>query len=395
MNKIKKFAARTQVDHSSVRDLIRLAFVKSGVSLVWGSPDFPAPDFIKLEAQALIEGDRNQYAIPHGCAALRSAIARKYRSSYGLEYDPESMVTVTCGATEGMASTLLAVVEPGSEVLLFDPGYDVGNVVRMAGGTPVYVPLRTADFTLDGELLERAVSERTVAIVVNSPHNPTGRVFTQGELQQLADFCQRHDLIAITDEVYEHMVYAGTHIPLATLPGMAKRTVTISSFSKVFTITGWRVGFVAAPPWLTSAIRKTHAELTAGAPAPLQEACVRALAAGAEFYSTLRDEYRARRDLLFVALTRAGLSPVLPQGGLFILADVTQLAGDDEWTLAHWLSTELGVAGAPGTVFFRHACPRKYLRFTFARSTHTLEDAALRLARAPDLLPQFLALRAA
>jgi len=207
MNKIKKFAARTQVDHSSVRDLIRLAFVKSGVSLVWGSPDFPAPDFIKLEAQALIEGDRNQYAIPHGCAALRSAIARKYRSSYGLEYDPESMVTVTCGATEGMASTLLAVVEPGSEVLLFDPGYDVGNVVRMAGGTPVYVPLRTADFTLDGELLERAVSERTVAIVVNSPHNPTGRVFTQGELQQLADFCHRHDLIAITDEVYEHMVY--------------------------------------------------------------------------------------------------------------------------------------------------------------------------------------------
>lgn len=394
MNKIKKFAARAQGDHSSVRDLVRLAFVKNGVSLVWGAPDFPAPDFIKVEARALIDGDRNQYSIPHGCAALRSAIALKYRGTYGLAYDAESMVTITCGATEGSASALLAIVEPGSEVILFDPGYDVGNTVRMAGGQPVYVPLRTADFSLDSELLERAVSERTVAIVINSPHNPTGRVFSQEELQQIADFCLRHDLLAITDEVYEHMVYDGAHIPLATLPGMAERTVTISSFSKVFTITGWRVGFVAAPPWLTDAIRKTHAELTAGAPAPLQEACVRGLAVGAEFYSTLRDEYRARRDLLFEALTRAGLSPLLPQGALFILADVTKLAGDDEWPLAHWLSTELGVAGAPGSVFFRHHCPRKYIRFTFARSTRTLEDAAQRLARAPDLLPQFLASRA-
>lgn len=390
MRKIKKFASRGHEDHSSVRDLVRLAFVKNGVSLVWGSPDFPAPDFIKVEAQSLIEGDRNQYAIPHGCAALRSAIARKYRSAYGLQYDPESMVTVTCGATEAMASTLLSVVEPGAEVILFDPSYDVGNLVRMAGGEPVYVPLRTADFSIDSELLERAVSERTVAIVVNSPHNPTGRVFTQGELQQIADLCLRHDLLAITDEVYEHMVYAGVHIPLATLPGMAERTVTISSFSKLFTVTGWRVGYVCAVPWLTATIRKTHAELTAGAPAPLQEACVRGLAAGAEFYATLREEYRERRDILFDALTQAGLQPVLPQGALFILADVTQLAGGDEWPLAHWLSTELGVAAAPGTVFFRHPCPRRYLRFTFARSTSTLRDAAARLARVPDALPHFM-----
>lgn len=394
MNKFRKITTGAQGTHSSVRDLVRLAMVERGVSLVWGAPDFPAPDFIKIEAQSLIDGDRNQYAIPHGGAALRSAIAHKYRTLYGLEYDPESMVTVTCGATEATASTLLAVVAPASEVILFDPGYDVGNIVRMAGGVPVYVPLDPVDFTIDCALLEQAVSERTVAIVINSPHNPTGRVFTQAELQQLADFCIRHDLIAITDEVYEHMVYDGVHIPLATLPGMAERTVTISSFSKVFTITGWRVGFAAAPAWLTAAIRKTHADLTAGAPAPLQEACVRGLAVGAEFYTTLREEYRARRNLLFDALSRAGLRPSLPQGALFILADVTQLAGEDEWPLAHWLSTELGVAGAPGSVFFRRQGPRRFLRFTFARATRTLEDAAQRLARAPELLPQFLASRA-
>ena len=273
---------------SVIREMTRLNAVHGGINLAQGFPNFPAPAEVKEAAKRAIDADINQYAITWGAKSLRDALARTYAELYGMRVDPETMLTVTCGSTEAMISTLLAIVDPGDEVLVLEPFYEnYGPDAAICGATPIFVPLRPPDFTFDPDELRRAFSSRTKAIIVNSPNNPTGRVFTREELETIASLCQEHDVIAVTDEIYEHIKYSGAHIPIATLDGMAERTVTISGASKTFSVTGWRVGWIVAPPELTAGIRKVHDFLTVGAPAPLQEAVATALALGRPYYQRL------------------------------------------------------------------------------------------------------------
>ena len=252
---------------SVIREMTRLCNRFGGINLAQGFPDFPAPAEIKEAAIAAIRADVNQYAITWGAPSLRRALAEAYRSNYGMDVDPETMLTVTCGATEAMVATLLAIVDPGQEVIVFEPFYEnYGPDAALCGARPVYVPLRGPAFTFDRDELAAAFSPRTKAIIVNTPNNPTGRVFDREELSAIAELCVRHDVLAVTDEIYEHIVYEGRHVPIATLPGMVDRTVTISGFSKTFSVTGWRIGTIVAPSALTGAIRKVHDFLTVGAP---------------------------------------------------------------------------------------------------------------------------------
>ena len=304
-------ATRTEgFTESVIREMTRLNAVHAGINLAQGFPNFAAPETLKEAAKRAIDADVNQYAITWGAKSLRDALAATYDELYGMRVDPETMLTVTCGATEAMISTLLAIVDPGDEVVVLEPFYEnYGPDTDIAGATPVYVPLRPPENVFDPDELRAAFGSRTKAIIVNTPNNPTGRVFTRAELELIATLCIEHDAVAITDEIYEHIRYEGEHIPIATLPGMADRTVTISGASKTFSVTGWRVGWVVAAPALTSGIRKVHDFLTVGAPAPLQEAVAVGLGLGRAYYDALGTEYRARRDVLMSALEGAGFAP--------------------------------------------------------------------------------------
>jgi aminotransferase len=297
------------------------------------------------------------------------------------------MLTVTCGATEAMISTLLAIVDPGDEVVVLEPFYEnYGPDTDIAGAKPVYVALRPPQNVFDPDELRAAFSPRTKAVIVNTPNNPTGRVFTREELSLIAELCIEHDAIAITDEIYEHILYQGTHVPIATLPGMRDRTVTISGASKTFSVTGWRVGWIVAPPELTAGIRKVHDFVTVGAPAPLQEAVAAGLALGRPYYDSLSKEYRARRDLLVPALERAGFAPRTPEGAYYVLCDITPFGFDDDVAFAHWLVATVGVAGVPGSSFYsRPELGRHLIRFTFCKTHDVLSAAAERLARTREL----------
>ncbi len=286
-----RVATRTSVfTESVIREMTRLAMLHGAMNLAQGYPDFPAPDFIKEAAVLAITSDVNQYAITWGAPRLRQAIAAKTRRFYGLDFDPEREITVTCGATEAMMATMLALVEEGDEVIVFEPFYE--NYVpdaAMSGAKLVFVELRAPDFALDPETLRAAFSARTRAIIVNTPNNPSGKVFTRPELEQIAGLCQEFDCLCITDEIYEHILYdQHEHVPMATLPGMYDRTVTISGLSKTFSVTGWRLGYVLAPPVLSDAIRKVHDFLTVGAPAPLQEAAGIAMEQADAYYRASR-----------------------------------------------------------------------------------------------------------
>src|SRR5437588_5994985 len=308
-------AARVGVfTESVIREMTRLNAEHGGINLAQGFPNFPAPDLLKDAAKRAIDADINQYAITWGSKTLRDALSKTYADLYGMAVDPETMLTVTCGSTEAMVSTLLAIVDPGDEVIVLEPFYEnYGPDAAICGAKPVFVPLRPTDYTFDRDELRAAFGPRTKAIIVNSPNNPTGRVFTRDELEYIAGLCREHDAICVTDEIYEHIRYAGEHIPMATLDGMADRTVTISGASKTFSVTGWRVGWIVAAPELTAGIRKVHDFVTVGAPAPLQEAVVPGLALGRDYYDRLAREYRARRDLLVGALERAGFAPNTPE----------------------------------------------------------------------------------
>src|SRR5512132_515107 len=293
-------ARRTEgFTESVIREMTRLAAASGAINLAQGFPNFPAPKALKEAAKRAIDADVNQYAITWGAKSLRDALAKTYAELYGMQVDPETMLTVTCGATEAMVSTLLAIVDPGDEVIVLEPFYEnYGPDTDIAGAKPVYVALRPPKNVFDPDELRAAFTPRTKAIIVNTPNNPTGRVFSREELSLIAELCIANDAIAITDEIYEHILYEGTHIPIATLPGMAERTVTISGASKTFSVTGWRVGWIVAPPELTAGIRKVHDFVTVGAPAPLQEAVATGLALGRPYYDSLSEEYRARRDHL-------------------------------------------------------------------------------------------------
>jgi len=383
----RRLAERTAgFTESVIREMTRLVAMHGGINLAQGFPNFPAPSEIKDAAKRAIDGDVNQYAITWGAPSLRRALARTYGELYGMDVDPERMITVTCGATEAMVSALLAIVDPGDEVVVLEPFYEnYGPDAAICGARPVYVPIRHPALRFEEEELRRAFSPRTKAVIVNTPNNPTGRVFDRTELELIAELCQEHDVIAVTDEIYEHIRYEGAHIPLATLDGMADRTITISSASKTFSVTGWRVGWIVAPAELTAGIRKVHDFLTVGAPAPLQEAVAEALALGRPYFDKLSAGYRARRELLFGALETAGFSPRLPQGAYYILCDISGFGFHDDTAFARWLITEVGVAGVPGSSFFsRPELGRDLLRFTFCKTDEVLRDAGERLLTTRD-----------
>jgi aminotransferase len=371
---------------SVIRGMTRLAREHDSLNLAQGFPNFPAPDVLKEAAVRAVREDINQYAITWGAQHLREALARTYGSRYGLVCDPEREITVTCGATEAMIATLLAVVNPGDEVIVFEPFYEnYGPDTILADARPVFVPLEPGQ-PLDLDRLAAAFSPRTRAIVVNTPSNPAGRVLTRRELEAVRDLCVRHDVLAVTDEIYEHIRYEGEHIPMATLEGMRDRTVTISGASKTFSVTGWRVGWIVAPARLTDAIRKVHDFLTVGAPAPLQAGVATALdSLGQEFYAGLADAYRGRRDLLYSALATSGFRCTKPEGAYYILADYTALAPlagnpPDDTAFAVWLSREVGVTPVPGSSFFRDGgAGRSLVRFVFCKTEDVLSEAARRL----------------
>ncbi len=372
---------------SVIRGMSRLAREHRSINLAQGFPNFPAPELLKEAAARAIHEDINQYAITWGAQSLREAIARSYERWYGLTCDPEREITVTCGATEAMISTLLALVDPGDEVIVFEPFYEnYGPDTILADARPVYVPLEPGR-PLDLERLAAAFSARTRAIIVNTPSNPSGRVLTRAELGAIAELCLRHDALAVTDEIYEHIRFEGEHIPIATLPGMRGRTVTISGASKSFSVTGWRVGWIVAPADLTDAIRKVHDFLTVGAPAPLQEGVAAALdGLPASFYQSLAATYRGKRDVLQSALEAAGFRAIRPEGAYYILADFTDLRDAarlpgpiDDTAFAVWLSREIGVTPVPGSSFYREGGGRSMVRFVFCKTEEILSEAARRL----------------
>ncbi len=367
---------------SVIREMTRVANQYGAINLAQGFPDFPMPEPMKDAACAAIHGDINQYAITWGTPALRLAIAQKYRKWYGMEVDPEKEITVTCGATEAMAAVFLALINPGDEVIIFEPFYEnYGPDAILAGAKPVFVPLEGMEWKLDPEKLRAAFSDKTRAIVVNTPHNPTGRVFTRDEISLIAELCQKHDVIAITDEIYEHIIYAGSHHALATWPGMRERTVTISGLSKTFSCTGWRLGYAIAPAEFSSPIRKVHDFLTVGAPAPLQAAGAIGMAFGTEYYNGIAKAYRERREVMVGALREAGFKFNSPEGAYYILADFTDLSDLRGLEFAHWLAKEVGVATVPGISFYSDPkVGETVTRFAFCKKPETLERAAERLA---------------
>jgi aminotransferase len=370
--------------------MTRLAREYDSLNLAQGFPNFPAPELLKSAAMRAIQDDVNQYAITWGATRLRRALAAAYAHRYGLAADPDREITVTCGATEAMIATLLALVNPGDEVIVFEPFYEnYGPDTILADARPVYVPLEPGR-PLDLDRLAAAFTPRTRAIVVNTPSNPAGRVLSRAELEAIARLCREHDALAVTDEIYEHIRYQGEHVPIATLPGMRERTVTISGASKTFGVTGWRIGWILAPAGLTDAIRKVHDFLTVGAPAPLQEGVAAALEQLDEgFYRELAEAYRARRDLLHSALLQGGFRCTPPEGAYYILADFSPLAElasaggapPDDTAFAVWLSREVGVTPVPGSSFFREGGGgRTLVRFVFCKTEDVLAEAARRLA---------------
>ncbi len=366
---------------SVIRGMTRLANEHGAINLAQGFPNFPAPEALKDAAARAIRDDINQYAITWGAKRLRDALVRKYAEWYGMTVDPETEVTITCGATEAMASAMLAVVDPGDEVIVFEPFYEnYGPDTILCGARPVYVPLAAGE-PLDLDRLARAFSQRTRAIIICTPNNPTGRVLSGRELEGIAELCRRYDAYAVTDEIYEHIYYEGKHIPIATLDGMRERTITISGASKTFSVTGWRVGTIVAPPEATDAIRKVHDFLTVGAAAPLQEAIAVGLETlGPEYYRGLAAQYRVRRDLLHEALLAAGFRCTPPEGAYYILADFSRLSDRPDDEFARWLTCEAGVAPVPGSSFFsRPELGWNLVRFAFCKTEDQLREAGERL----------------
>jgi aminotransferase len=373
---------------SVIREMTRINNQHNGINLAQGMPNFPPPKEIIEAAHRAIDGDFHQYAITWGTPRLRQAIADNYRKFYGMDIHPDRNITVCCGSTEAMLATLMAVVNPGDEVIIFEPFYEnYGPGCIMSQAEPVYVPLEPPDFSFDPDRLRKAVSPRTRAVIFNSPNNPSGKVFSRAELQVIADVCIEHDLLAITDEIYEHILYDGEeHIPIATLPGMAERTITISGISKSYSVTGWRIGYAVASPELSVGIRRAHDFITVGAPHPLQEAAVTALNLPASYYVHLRESYQARRDLLLGKLEEAGFKAFNPKGAYYILTDVAHWLPEygcaDDHEFAMFLVKEIGVATVPGSSFYSTKdLGRTKIRFCFPKTDDMLIEAGRRLQK--------------
>ena len=373
-----------QFTESVIREMTRLAMEHDAINLAQGFPDFPAPDFIKEAAIQAIRDDINQYAVTWGDPLLRTAIAGKYGRWYGMEVSDPNL-TVCCGSTEAMISTLIAVLNPGDETVVFEPFYEnYGPDTILSGATPRFVTLRESaeGWNFDRAELAAAFNARTRAIIVNTPNNPTGKVFTRAELEFIRDLCVQWDCLAITDEIYEHIVYdARPHIPLATLEGMAERTITISGISKTFSVTGWRVGWAISPARLAGGIRKVHDFLTVGAPAPLQIAAAHALNEGDEYCRQLGADYTARRARFVPALQAAGFGCAPPEGAYYVMCDVTPFldrARGEEF--ARWMVRAKRVATVPGSSFYHDPkLGAAQIRFCYSKVDPTLDAAVQRL----------------
>ena len=373
-----------QFTESVIREMTRLALAHNAVNLSQGFPDFGAPEEIKAAARDAITRDINQYAITWGAKSLRDAIAEKFQRAQGVTIDPEREITVCCGSTEAMMSAMMAIINPGDEVVVFEPFYEnYGPDAILSGASPRFVRLRAPDWSFDADELERAFSSKTKAIILNTPNNPTGKVFSRAEMETIRDLCVRHNAFLITDEIYEHMLYDGaTHISAATIDGLRDRTITINALSKTYSVTGWRVGWAIAPPEVTSAIRKVHDFLTVGAAAPLQEAGAVALRFPDSYYQQLASDYLQRRDRLLGILDDAGFKCFTPRGAYYIMTDISAFGFANDVEFARYLVKEIGVASVPGSSFYHHpADGAQQLRFTFCKKEATLAEASRRLSK--------------
>ncbi|MBA3691825.1 MAG: aminotransferase class I/II-fold pyridoxal phosphate-dependent enzyme [Actinobacteria bacterium] len=383
MSNLRASAKASSFTESVIREMTRLANLHGAVNLGQGFPDFPAPREVKDAAARAIAEDHNQYPVTWGLPAFREAIAARYAQVYGMPVDPETEICVTCGSTEAMIATMLGVLDPGDEVVVFEPFYEnYGPDAILTGAVPRLVTLRPPDWTFDEGELRAAFGPRTRAIVINTPNNPTGKVFTRQELILVAELCAAHDVVAITDEIYEHILYDGAqHVPLATFPGMAERTVTISALSKTYSVTGWRVGWAIAARPLMAGIRPVHDFLTVAAATPLQVAGVTALAMPDTYHERTAAEYAERRDLLLSMLSETGFTVgAAPSGAYYMMADCSHLGLGDDVATARYLVEHVGVATVPGSSFFSKAADGAHLlRFAFCKRLETLEAAGERL----------------
>ncbi len=382
---------------SVIREMTRQAMLYGAVNLAQGFPDFPAPEEVKRAAAEAIAADINQYAITWGAKKLREAIARQMKLWQGLDINPETEITVCCGSTEAMISAMLAVTNPGDEVVIFEPFYEnYGPDAILSGATPRFIKLRPTsggegpvpsgaegEWVFDERELRAAFNPHTKGIILNTPNNPTGKVFTRSELEFIRDLCVEFNVLALTDEIYEHILYDGTkHISIATLDGMRDRTVTINGMSKTYSVTGWRVGWAVAPPPLTAAIRKVHDFLTVGAAAPLQEAGAVALSLPPSYYEKLAADYLVRRDVLLSGLRAAGFRCFVPRGAYYIMTDISAFGFPDDIAFTNHLTQKVGVAPVPGSSFYNN--PRdgaQQVRFAFCKTLPTLQEASVRLVR--------------
>lgn len=376
-------AKASRFTESVIREMSRLCARHNGVNLAQGFPDFAAPDAIKAAARAAIDADKNQYAITWGAKAFRDALVEKTRRFTGIDIDPERELTVCCGSTETMIAALLATLDPGEEVIVFEPYYEnYGPDCILSGATPVYVRLKPPHWNFDPDELRAAFSPRTKGIIVNTPHNPTGKVFTRDELEFIGALAKEHDALIYTDEIYEHIVYEpAKHVYPISLPGLRERTVMISGLSKTFSVTGWRIGYAIAPPEITSAIRKVHDFLTVGAPAPLQEGAAAALNSAADYYGHLGAFYAERRALALEMLQGAGFKCFAPQGAYYIMTEYPDVGIRDDVEFARFLIEKIGVACVPCSSFHRPGAQeaKKMVRFVFCKKEETLREAGRRL----------------
>jgi len=374
---------------SVIREMTRLNVAMHGpqraVNFAQGFPDFdPDPRILDAAARALRDG-YNQYATTWGAPQLRNAIAAKQSAAWGRPVNADTEITVSCGATEAMIAAMLAAVDPGDEVIVFEPYYEnYGPDCIISGAVPRFIALRPPDWSYDPDELRRAFNAKTRAIVINTPHNPTGKVYSREELELIAQLCIEHDAIAITDEIYEHLVYRGKHISIATLPGMAERTITISGASKTYSVTGWRIGWLIAPPALSSAIRKVHDFLTVGAAHPLQVAVAEALQFPPSFYVELLGDYQERRDAIVGGLRECGFDVTEPDGAYYVMAGIGSFGASDDVAFARRLIEEVAVATVPASSFYHDpSLGRGHIRFSFPKKIDTIERglAALRTIR--------------
>ena len=369
---------------SVIREMTRVCLKHNGVNLAQGFPDFPAPAEVKEAATKAIQADLNQYAITWGEPNLRQAISEKFAWYNGVTIDPEREITVCCGSTEAMISSLIAIVNSGEEVIVFEPFYEnYGPDAILCDARPRFVTLHEPDWHFDERELTRAFNDKTKAIVINTPNNPTGKVLSREELQFIADLCLKWGVVAVTDEIYEHILYDGAkHISIASLPGMREQTITVNSISKTYSLTGWRVGWAIAPASLTASIRKVHDFLTVGAPHPLQEAAATALQMDRSYYQTLAKEYEKRKEFFSQVLEESGFRIYRPQGAYYIMTDIRHFGFPDDVAFALYLVEKFGVATVPGSSFYsRSSLGKTKVRFCFPKRMETLEQAAERLRK--------------